>query len=227
MLILGSNSPRRRQLLGLTGWTFNVSAADVDESPYANESPREYVLRLAETKARATAEARAEADQIVLAADTAVIDGADILGKPGDREEAVAMLRRLRGHIHQVYTGIALFRPRDGLLLKDLCVTEVPMRDYSDEEIHAYVQTGDPLDKAGAYAIQHPTFQPVDTTSMNGCYASVMGLPVCHVIRLMRMMDVQPATDFFLSCETLLDYPSCPVSDAISGRSGLEPDMAG
>ncbi|HEX5809216.1 MAG TPA: Maf family protein, partial [Anaerolineales bacterium] len=162
-----------------------------------------------------------------LAADTAVIDGADILGKPGDREEAVAMLRRLRGHIHQVYTGIALFRPRDGLLLKDLCITDVPMRDYSDEEIHAYVQTGDPLDKAGAYAIQHPDFQPVDIASLNGCYASVMGLPVCHVIRLMRMMDIQPATDFFLSCETLLEYRRCAVSNEISGTSGLEPDMAG
>jgi MAF protein len=222
MLILGSNSPRRRQLLGLTGWSFSVSAADVDESQYANESPTDYVLRLAETKARATAAARAEAEPIVLAADTAVIDGADILGKPGDREEAVAMLRRLRGHIHQVYTGIALFRPRDGLLLKDLCVTDVPMRVYSDEEIHAYVQTGDPLDKAGAYAIQHPTFQPVDIASMNGCYASVMGLPVCHMIRLMRMMDIQPATDFFLSCETLLDYRRCPVSNAIlNGENGL------
>jgi predicted house-cleaning NTP pyrophosphatase (Maf/HAM1 superfamily) len=122
------------------------------------------------------------------------------------------MLKRLRGHTHQVFTGIALHRPSDGLLLKDLCVTDVPMRDYSDAEIDAYVQTGDPLDKAGAYAIQHPHFQPV--ASLNGCFASVMGLPVCHVIRLMRRMDLQPQTDFFLSCETLLEY-QCPVSNAI------------
>ena len=220
MLILGSNSPRRRQLLSLTGWSFSISAADVDESQYPNESPTEYVLRLAETKARATATARADADQIVLAADTAVVDGADILGKPKSSEDAIAMLRRLRGHVHQVYTGIALFHSRDGLLLKDLCVTDVPMRDYSDEEIYAYVQTGDPLDKAGAYAIQHPQFQPVAIENLEGCYASVMGLPVCHVIRLMRMMDIQPETDFFLSCETLLEY-QCPVSDMIAGRSGL------
>jgi septum formation protein len=215
-LVLASNSPRRRQLLSLTGWQFTVSAADVDESQYANESPADYVLRLAETKARAIG---AKIDQIILAADTTVVDGADILGKPSDSAEAVTMLKRLRGHTHQVYTGIALFRPRDkrsspvdGLLLKDLCVTDVPMRDYSDEEILAYVQTGDPLDKAGAYAIQHPEFQPV--ANLNGCFASVMGLPVCHVIRLMRMMDLQPATDFFLSCETLLEY-ECPVSNAI------------
>ena len=209
-LILASNSPRRRQLLSLTGWKFIVSAANVDESQYANESPADYVLRLAETKARAI---QADTDQIVLAADTTVVDGADLLGKPSDSAEAVAMLKSLRGHIHQVYTGIALFRPRDGLLLKDLCVTDVPMRDYSDEEIHAYVHTGDPLDKAGAYAIQHPEFQPV--ARMDGCFASVMGLPVCHVIRLMRMMDIQPASDFFHRCETLLEYPMCPVSSAL------------
>ena len=93
------------------------------------------------------------------------------------------------------------------------------MRNYSDEEIAAYVQTGDPLDKAGAYAIQHPEFKPVALPSemqrgMDGCFASVMGLPVCHVIRLMRKMDLQPDTDFFRSCETLLEY-ECPVSRAI------------
>jgi predicted house-cleaning NTP pyrophosphatase (Maf/HAM1 superfamily) len=122
------------------------------------------------------------------------------------------MLKRLRGHIHQVYTGIALLRASDGLLLTDLCVTDVPMRGYSDEEIQAYVATGDPLDKAGAYAIQHPGFHPV--ARMDGCFASVMGLPVCHVILQMRKMDIQPDTAFFAGCETLLEY-NCPVSNAI------------
>ena len=208
-LVLASNSPRRRQLLSLIGLQFTVSAADVDESLLANESPSVYVLRLAETKARAI---QAGADQIILAADTTVVNGSDILGKPKDSAEATAMLKRLRGRTHQVYTGIALFRPRDGRLLKDLCVTDVPMREYTDEEIEAYVQTGDPLDKAGAYAIQHPEFKPV--AQMDGCFASVMGLPGCHVIRLMRKMDIQPNTNFFLGCETLLEY-HCPVSSAI------------
>jgi MAF protein len=212
LLVLASNSPRRRQLLALTGWNFTVSAADVDESQLPHESPADYVLRLAETKARVAAVGRADADQIVLAADTTVVDGEDILGKPADSAEAVAMLERLRGHTHQVYTGVALFRPGDGLLLKDLCVTDVPMREYSDGEILAYVQTGDPLDKAGGYAIQHAEFQPV--ADLSGCFASVMGLPVCHLIRLMRVMDLQPKSDFFLSCETLLEY-QCPVSRAI------------
>jgi septum formation protein len=225
LLILGSNSPRRRQLLALTGWEFAVTAADVDESQHANEAPVDYVLRLAETKARAAAATSDRADGIVLAADTTVVDAGEILGKPADAAEAVAMLSRLRGHTHQVYTGIALLRRPDGLLLKDLCVTEVPMRDYSDEEIRLYVQTGDPLDKAGAYAIQHPDFQPVDTSSLDGCFASVMGLPVCHVIRLMREMDLQADADFFRSCETLLEY-QCPVSRSIIGRSGFQPDKS-
>ena len=208
-LILASNSPRRRQLLALAGWTFNVSAAHVDESQLPNESPADYVLRLAEKKARA---AKADADQIILAADTAVVDGTDILGKPKDNADAVAMLTRLRGHTHQVYSGIALLRLSDGLLLKDLCITDVPMRDYTDDEIHAYVATGDPLDKAGAYAIQHPQFSPV--ARMDGCYASVMGLPMCHVILQSRKMNIQLNTVFFAGCETLLEY-QCPVSDLI------------
>ncbi len=217
LLILASNSPRRRQLLGLTGWSFTVSAADIDESERPNELPAEYVLRLAETKARA---AVADDDQIVLAADTTVVDGTDILGKPQNNAEATTILKRLRGHTHQVYTGVALLRRSDGLLLTDLCVTDVPMREYSDEEINAYVQTGDPLDKAGAYAIQHPQFQPVALPSekhrgMDGCFASVMGLPVCHVIRLMRTMDIQPNTDFFQGCEAFLEHDKCPVSNAI------------
>lgn len=209
-LILASNSPRRRQLLALTGLPFIVSAADVDESTRSNESPAEYVLRLAEIKALAV---KADADQIVLAADTTVVDEQAILGKPENDAEATAMLRRLRGHAHQVYTGIALLRKSDGLLLKDLCVTDVPMRDYSEEEIRDYVATGDPLDKAGAYAIQHPEFQPV--TRMDGCFASVMGLPVCHVILQMREMDIKAQTDFFASCEAMLEYRRCPVSHAI------------
>ena len=208
-LILASNSPRRRQLIALTDLPFAVSAANVDESLFANENPADYVLRLAETKARAI---QADADQLILAADTTVVDGSDILGKPVDEAEAVAMLTRLRGHAHQVYTGVALLRMSDGLLLKDLCVTDVPMRDYSDEEIRSYVATGDPLDKAGAYAIQHPDFHPVGR--MQGCYASVMGLPLCHVVRMLRELEVDVKDGLTDNCQTLLDTP-CPVYETI------------
>jgi septum formation protein len=209
-LILASNSPRRRELLALSNWDFKVVGADVDESLLTGrESPANYVLRLAETKARAIP---AHDDQIVLAADTAVVDGSDILGKPKDNAEAFAMLRRLRNHTHQVYTGVALLRQSDGLLLKELSVTDVPMRDYADEEIHAYIQTGDPLDKAGAYAIQHPSFQPV--ANLEGCYTSVMGLPMCQVVRLMRKMDFLFRADVPVQCRMMLEY-QCPVSQAI------------
>ena len=204
-LVLASNSPRRRQLLALANWSFIVSVADVDERQRMNEPPAEYVLRLAETKARAV---KADADQIILAADTAVVDGRDILGKPKDNADAFAMLTRLRGRTHQVYTGIALLRLSDGLLLTDLCITDVPMRRYADEEIRAYIATGDPLDKAGAYAIQHPQFHPV--ASMDGCYASVMGLPLCHVTRLMRRMNIPPSADVPANCQRHLNY-DCPI----------------
>jgi len=210
-LILASNSPRRRQLIALTGWDFIVSVAEVDESTRENESPAEYVLRLAEDKARAGM-SRAQMDQIILAADTTVVDGSDILGKPKDDVEATQMLTRLRGRTHQVYTGVALLRMSDGLLLKDLCITDVPMRAYSDEDIRAYVATGDPLDKAGAYAIQHPQFSPVD--HMDGCYASVMGLPLCHVVRMMRKMGIEPNANVPVNCQSLLEY-ECPVFNSI------------
>ena len=212
-LILASNSPRRRQLLALSGWDFEVIVADVDESLFPqNEPPADYVLRLAETKARAVP---ARSDQVVLAADTTVVDGSEILGKPKDKAEAFAMLTRLRGHTHQVYTGIALLRQSDGLLFKELCVTDVPMRNYSDEEINAYIATGDPLDKAGAYAIQHSQFHPV--TNVSGCYTSVMGLPLCQVASLMGKMGFSFHTSVPVECQRLLDY-QCPIAAAfVSG----------
>jgi len=214
-LILASNSPRRRQLLALTDWSFIVSVANVDENLLENESPSDYVLRLAEKKARAIS---ADADSLILASDTTVVDGSDILGKPQDDAEAVAMLTRLRGRTHQVYTGVALLRTSDAHILTNLCITDVPMRDYSDDEIRGYVATGDPLDKAGAYAIQHPDFRPV--FSMNGCYASVMGLPLCHVVRMMRQMGIQPNADVPLNCQKLLEY-DCPVYESILNNPSL------
>ncbi len=206
-LVLASNSPRRRELLALVDLPFEIIVADVDESLRAGESPREYVIRLAEEKARA-ASVRADASQVVAAADTAVVDADAVLGKPADPSEAKRMLRRLRGRVHRVFTGIAVLRVRDGNILTDVCVTDVPMRAYSDAEIEAYVTTGDPLDKAGAYAIQHADFQPVE--SMKGCYASVMGLPFCHLMRLLRLMDFPLGADVPARCQSFLKY-DCPV----------------
>jgi len=218
-LVLVSNSPRRRELLALGGWMFNTRPAEVDESQQPGEAPGTYVLRLAENKARScdaspknkgTMSAREELT--ILAADTAVVDGNAILGKPINKAEAVEMLRRLRGHTHQVYTGIAVMRLSDGNLGTDLCVTDVAMRAYSEEEIDTYVATGDPLDKAGAYAIQHPKFHPVET--MSGCYASVMGLPLCHLTRTLRQLGIAPKTDISAECQSSLNY-TCPISAAV------------
>ncbi len=190
---------------------FSVATTDLDESILPEESPADYVLRLAEAKARASAQ-YAHSGHIVIAADTAVVDGEEILGKPANMGAAESMLKQLRGHSHKVYTGIAVFRPQDEKLLTDLCVSVVPMRDYSDEEIETYVQSGDPLDKAGAYAIQHPQFQPVE--NFNGCYAGVMGLPMCHVVRTLNKLNTSPAADVPAKCQSTLRY-QCPVFRAV------------
>lgn len=198
-------------MLSLGGWMYAVAVADVDESLHPNETPGDYVLRLAESKARKSAE-NATAESVVIAADTSVVDAGEILGKPLDEEEAARMLKRLRGHTHQVYTGLALLRVSDSLILTDLSVTDVPMRNYSNEEIDAYVQTGDPLDKAGAYGIQHPDFHPVK--NLEGCFASVMGLPLCRLTRLLEQFELYPQADVGERCQGELQY-DCPVSNAI------------
>ena len=210
-MLLASNSPRRRQLIALGKWNVSLSVSDVDEGQSAGESPSEYVLRLAEAKARA-AIPNAGPEQVIIGADTAVIHGGRILGKPGDSAEAIEMLKELRGHTHQVYTALAILQKHDERLIADLCVTDVPMRNYTDEEIDAYVLSGDPLDKAGAYGIQHPSFHPVE--SMSGCYASVMGLPMCHLLRALRQLGITSVADVPAACQTLLQY-ACPVSRAI------------
>ena len=219
-LVLASTSPRRRELLALGGWKFTVQPAEVDESQHPGETPSGYVLRLAKSKARACAASHwnsrrmpADEDRIFLAADTAVVvDGNAILGKPRDTSQAVEMLRRLRSRTHQVYTGIAVTRVSEGNLCTDLCVTDVPMRIYSDEEIETYVASGDPLDKAGAYAIQHSRFHPVETIS--GCYASVMGLPLCHLTRTLRHFNIFPKTNLSADCQSSLEY-ICSISAAV------------
>jgi MAF protein len=210
-ILLASNSPRRRELIAFGNWTFKVSVPDVDESQYPGETPASYVLRLAEAKARASL-AKAGDAQLIVAADTTVVHDGTIFGKPIDAAEAVQMLKRLRAHTHQVYTGLAVIKAGTGKLITDLCVTDVPMRNYTDAEIEAYVRTGDPLDKAGAYAIQHSQFQPVE--SMRGCFASVMGLPMCHLVRVLAQMGISSNTNVPANCQTSLHYP-CPVSDAI------------
>ena len=207
LLILASNSPRRRQLLALGGWMFGLDIADVDETRLPAEAPADYVRRLAEAKARAVLP-RAREEHIIIGADTTVVIDGDVLGKPVDGQDARQMLTRLRGRTHQVFTGISILRASDGKVWTEVVITDVPMRAYSDEEIELYIESGDPMDKAGAYGIQNPNFQPVE--SMAGCYASVMGLPLCSLSVLLRHAGVPPRADVARNCQATLNY-QCPV----------------
>ena len=207
LLLLASNSPRRRQLLALGGWSYDLDASNIDETRIQDETPATYVRRLARQKAQAVL-ARADKSQFIIGSDTAVVIDADILGKPVDPDDARQMLQRLRGITHQVYTGIAVLRASDGYLWTDVVVTDVPMRAYSDAEIELYIQSGDPMDKAGAYGIQHPSFQPV--AHMEGCYASVMGLPICSLSRLLSQLGIFAHVDMVQNCQASLQY-ECPV----------------
>lgn len=224
-LTLASNSPRRRALLALTGWPFIVRAVEVDESPRPGEPPADYVLRLAESKARAAGKG-AGPEEIILTADTTVADGSSILGKPAGTDEARAMLRQLRGREHAVHTAIGIFQPQGGTasdtrILTDLCTTRVWMRAYSDAEIEAYVASGDPLDKAGAYAIQNLGFSPVER--IEGCYACVVGLPICRVVRALELFGLMPQNDITAACsEAPGQTTPCRVHQAIIAENGRQ-----
>lgn len=213
MIALASGSPRRGEMLAWSGFDFTTCPVDIDESWTAGEPPHQYVARLAETKARAAVHqfAHIGAD-FYLAADTTVADGAEVLGKPSDEADARRMLVQLRGRAHEVFTALALYRAADGRWAFDRCHSWVTMRDYADEELEAYIRSGDPLDKAGAYAIQHAGFHPV--IGFNGCFANVMGLPLCHLVRNMRKFGIESPIDTALSCQQHLAY-NCLVTRAV------------
>ena len=218
-LILASNSPRRRELLALLGLDFQVVPAEVDEAPRPGEAAPAYVRRLAAEKANwvsaafsSAASSKAGFNQaaLIIAADTTVVDGDQILGKPTNAGEAEIMLRQLRTRTHQVFSGVAVVH--NGKLVTEICGTNVPMRNYSDQEMAAYIASGDPLDKAGAYAIQHPGFHPVDR--LEGCFANVMGLPLCHLVRALHVFDITLAVDIPEACQSHINY-KCPIFSSI------------
>jgi septum formation protein len=212
MLILASNSPRRRQLLGWLGLPFEVSAANIDETPIPGEPPDGYTRRLSQEKAAVVA-VNYTSEDVILASDTTVAlfdqgsNQGTILGKPADAVEAENMLRGLRGRTHQVFTAVSLVIPGKNTFT-ELCTTDVKMRAYSDTEMAAYINCGDPLDKAGAYAIQHAGFHPVE--QVEGCFASVMGFPLCHVLRLLDQAGIIPTVNVPRFCQADLGY-ACQV----------------
>ena len=220
-LYLASNSPRRKELLTLIKWEYNLLPAQVDETPLSDEDGINYVRRISTSKAL-NARGMTGGDGVILAADTAVIDRRTdgkhvILGKPAGPIEAAEMLHSLRGHFHQVLTAISILNVANSTLLVDYCTTDVPMRNYSEQEIQAYVATGDPLDKAGAYAIQHPGFHPVD--KLAGCYANVMGLPLCHLARSLAHLGIEPKVNVPQTCQASLGYECLAYSTILSEKT--------
>lgn len=176
MLILASQSPRRVEILRQAGIPFVVRFVPVDETPLSQETPEDYVRRLAETKARAVP---TEADEIVLGADTTVVLDQEILAKPVDVDDARRMLGLLSGRRHDVLTGICLRRGEE--VICDHAVTEVWFAPMSGQEIDDYVKTGEPMDKAGAYAVQGAASKFI--RRIEGCYFNVVGLPIALVYR--------------------------------------------
>jgi septum formation protein len=183
-LVLASSSPRRAELLRAAGYRFRVDAPEVDETPLAGERPAEMVERLAAAKAAACG----ELDAVVLAADTIVTIDGDLLGKPADRQEAIAMLERLSGRSHRVVTGWTVRRPDAQVTAHT--ETTVRFRRLVAAEIIAYVDSGEPLDRAGAYAIQGGACGFV--AALDGPYDNVVGLPVGHIAQVLARFGIHP-----------------------------------
>jgi septum formation protein len=184
-LVLASGSPRRSEILTNVGWQFEKHTADIDESELPGESPEEYVRRLALEKAAAVA--ALYPDRLVLGADTTVVVGGEIIGKPADADDAARMIRLLAGRLHEVLTGVALVaRGRSTVGLQRTEVTFSPM---TDSEIDYLVTHGDPLDKAGAYAVQAQAALFIE--GIRGDYWNVVGLPINLVYELARSIDLE------------------------------------
>ena len=182
-LILASSSPRRQDLLRSAGFEFEVRPSSVAEESLPGEAPVAFVRRLACEKARKVA-VESPAESLVLGADTSVVVDGDILGKPADPEDASRMLRMLSGRSHEVLTGVCLVRAPSRLEALEHSSTLVWFRELSDAEIRDYVASGEPFDKAGAYAIQGRASRFV--TRIDGCYSNVVGLPVSLADRMLR-----------------------------------------
>jgi MAF protein len=190
-LFLASVSPRRRELIRQCGIDCEVQSANVEEAWREGETPEATALRLAREKARDARRCLKGSDAWILAADTVVADGSAVLGKPRDTRQAREFLQRLRGREHRVITGVCLLHWPSEKEFTAVEITGVRMRDYSPAEMEEYLAGGDGMDKAGAYAIQHPVFRPVE--SLAGCYTNVVGFPMCRVFDLLERTGWNPS----------------------------------
>ncbi|MBQ7416191.1 MAG: septum formation inhibitor Maf [Oscillospiraceae bacterium] len=187
-VILASQSPRRKELLGLLGIPFCVRIADIDETMTPGAAPYSEVARLSRMKALAIAR---EPDDVVIAADTIVVCDGHVLGKPRDAEEAKDMLRLLSGRDHQVMTGMTVLRGDAAAVVTE--VTDLHFRELTEREIEAYVASGEPMDKAGAYGIQGGA--ALFCSRMEGDYYNVVGLPVCRLTQILRQIAPEEMGD--------------------------------
>lgn len=213
--LLGSQSPRRRQLVQLLGYPVQTAVADADEESIQTPDPAQNVLETALLKSdiiRRNTPPTSHGRCLLLTADTTVAIDGQMLNKPKTTADAERMLRQLRGRPHQVLTGIVLYDMQSNQQQTAVFAADIHMRPYSDDEMAAYIATGDPMDKAGAYAIQHPTFRPMQ--SLNGCYLSVMGLPVCELIGLLANWDLPFLGDYTAVYQQHQGH-ACPTIDRL------------
>ena len=182
-VILASQSPRRRELLGLTGLDFTVRGADIDESMDPKAAPFDEVARVSRLKALAVSR---DPGDVVIAADTIVVCEGRVLGKPRDEEDAFRILSLLSGRHHEVMTGMTVVK--DDEIITHTEVTKIHFRDLHPDEIRAYIASGEPMDKAGAYGIQGGAALFAD--EMVGDYYNVMGLPVCRLAMILRSLGL-------------------------------------
>lgn len=188
-IYLASGSPRRKELLAQIGIRYCTIRNDIDEIPAAGESASEFALRVAVDKASAASKTLAAGtDKPVLSADTVVCLDESIMGKPEDKQHAKEMLQKLSGQQHQVHTAVALIRPADGHVETCLNTSEVIFRDIGDEELDHYWETGEPKDKAGAYAIQG--IGAMFVKHISGSYSGVMGLPLYETAALLKKFGI-------------------------------------
>ncbi len=195
-------------MIAWPGWPYQVAPSNIDESVKKGEKPLDYVRRLALEKSMVEIAAARPGD-VIIAADTIVVLDDLILGKPVDAQNAFVMLESLRNRVHQVVTAVAVRLAGQAVVLQDICRSNVQMRNYSNAEIEAYVASGDPFDKAGGYAIQNSHFNPVEQIS--GCFASVMGMPLCHLERNLRKLPDYRECAMADICRMNLQY-SCPIT---------------
>jgi len=209
-LLLASQSPRRREMIGWLDLPVRLIRADADERLNEAEVPSTSATRLARDKAHQITSTSVTTHEWVLAADTIVDLDGRALGKPPDSHAAWTMLQQLRGRAHQVHTGVTLYAPHTTKEITACVTTLVWMRAYTDAEIAAYIATNDPLDKAGAYAIQYGPFHPV--ARLEHCYANVVGLPLCAIGKLLTTWGIPLKVDIPALCAKHFDYP-CPIPD--------------